>query len=104
MTLNPTARAGLAGTAALAALALAGTSTAQAATTPEVGAASYLVSQLAAGGHHLSTTFDGTPYADYGLTNDAILALATTGARRPAAFAAARASSRARHTSRFPSA
>ena len=29
MTLNPTARAGLAGTAALAALALAGTSTAQ---------------------------------------------------------------------------
>lgn len=80
MTLNSTARAGLAGTAALAALALGGTSTAQAATTPEVGAASYLVSQLAAGGHHLSTTFDGTPYADYGLTNDAILALATTGA------------------------
>lgn len=80
MTLNITARAGLAGTAALAAFALAGTTTAQAAPTPQVGAASYLASQLAAGGHHFSTSFDGTDYADYGLTNDAILALASTGA------------------------
>lgn len=80
MTLNTSARAGLAGTAALVALALCGSSSAQAATSPEVGAASYLVSQLAAGDHHLSTTYDGTAYADYGLTDDAILALAAGGA------------------------
>lgn len=80
MTLNSTARAGLAGTAALAALALGGTSTAQAATTPEVGAASYLVSRLSVAGHHIETTYNGHIYADSGATNDAILALASSGA------------------------
>jgi hypothetical protein len=39
----------------------------------------FLQNQLATGGHHLSTTFDGTAYADAGLTADAVLALDAAG-------------------------
>lgn len=79
MTLTTSARAGFAGTAALVALALGSTGTAQAATAPDVAAASYLAQQLAANGNRLTTTFSGETYDDYGSTIDAVLALAAAG-------------------------
>ncbi|CCH77030.1 exported hypothetical protein [Nostocoides japonicum T1-X7] len=39
----------------------------------------FLQNQLATGGHHLSTTYAGTAYADAGLTADAVLALDAAG-------------------------
>ncbi len=57
---------------------------------PEEAAAGYLARELAAGGHHFSVTFDGTAYADYGVTADAVLALDAAGAGQTEAAATTR--------------
>lgn len=43
--------------------------------TPGTGASAFLARELVRTGHHLTTTYAGTAYPDYGLTADAILAL-----------------------------
>ena len=48
-------------------------------------AANYLEEQLAAGGDHFSVEVGGTPYADHGVTADAVLALAAAGTGQSAA-------------------
>jgi hypothetical protein len=86
---SPTSSAGLVsgGTSARyglrAAAALPETST-----DPTLVAAGFLQRELAAGGHHLSQSFGGTDYPDYGLTLDAILALDAAGAGQTEAAAA----------------
>lgn len=75
MHFTATARAGLAGTAALTAIALC-SAPAQAATNPQDAAAAYLAAALAADGNHLSASYGGESYPDNGLTVDAVLGLA----------------------------
>ena len=78
MTLLTTARAGFAGTATLAAFALA-VAPAHAATTPDDAASAFVAGQLAAKGNYLNAEFGGESYPDYGLTIDALLGVAGTG-------------------------
>lgn len=73
------ARYGLAAPAALPATS----------TDPALVAAGFLQRQLAEGGrHHLTSSFGGTAYPDYGLTIDAVLALDAAGAGQSEAAAA----------------
>ena len=48
-------------------------------TDPVLVGADYLEEQLRAGGHHFSVEFGGVAYPDYGVTADAVLALAAAG-------------------------
>ncbi|WP_460967125.1 hypothetical protein [Pedococcus soli] len=57
-------------------------------TDPTLVGAGFLERELAAGGHHLSVSFDGVDYADYGVTLDAVLALDAAGAGQTEAAAA----------------
>ena len=57
-------------------------------TDPALVGAGFLERELAVGGHHLSVSFDGVDYPDYGLTLDAVLALDAAGAGQTEAAAA----------------
>lgn len=85
-------RAGAACAAAAATVALAAPSVA--ATTGTDASSSFLASQMASGGHQLSTSYNGQSYPDAGLTADGVLAL--TSARTSGSEAAAATSTFAR--------
>lgn len=57
-------------------------------TDPALVGAGFLERELASGGHHLSVSFDGVDYPDYGVTLDAVLALDAAGAGQTEAAAA----------------
>lgn len=71
-----TRRAGVLSVVSLAALAMAAPASAQ--TTPSDAVSSYLARQLVAGGHQLTTSYQGKTYPATGLSADAILAIAST--------------------------
>lgn len=74
-------------TCAVAAVAVALAAPSSAATTGSDAASSFLATQMAGGGHQLSTSYNGQSYPDAGLTADGILAL--TSARTSGSEAAA---------------